>query len=318
MERQTLSDRAGIANPSIGRSVDAGASGSRDLEAALVLLAERARFITGSSGSSIALMEGADLICRASAGTSAPDIDARIDTGSGLIAECLQSRNSVNGANPLHDTRDGVEGFQNGAASVLAVPLLRDGQVIGVLELAASRPEAFAVDDVTAVERIARLVVVALDDAAAPAATSAVTAAPVAIDAPASQPAPHPAIISPTFAAPALPPALDFSRLKKSIIPLPKEVADALSPGPEHDSKPTLAGGANVRRCASCGFPVSGSRLLCLDCEAAGIKSNPENLPFAQLVAQRKNQSWLRTHLYTIGTVLVSAGTIVLLILYLK
>src|SRR5215467_6827654 len=44
----------------------------RDLNAALQLLAERAQYITGASGAAIALREDGEMICRASAGPSAP------------------------------------------------------------------------------------------------------------------------------------------------------------------------------------------------------------------------------------------------------
>src|SRR5712671_3869853 len=46
----------------------------RDLDAALQLLAERAQYITGASGAAIALREGENMVCCASAGPSAPGI----------------------------------------------------------------------------------------------------------------------------------------------------------------------------------------------------------------------------------------------------
>jgi hypothetical protein len=50
----------------------------RDLEAALQLLAQRAQYITGASGSAIALLEDSEMICRASAGPSAPELGAEV------------------------------------------------------------------------------------------------------------------------------------------------------------------------------------------------------------------------------------------------
>src|SRR5436305_15139261 len=49
----------------------------RDLNAALQLLAERAQYITGASGAAIALPEDGEMICRASAGPSAPALGAQ-------------------------------------------------------------------------------------------------------------------------------------------------------------------------------------------------------------------------------------------------
>src|SRR5579863_2288639 len=59
---------------------DAGRSlaemAQRDLDAALQLLADRAHYITGASGAAIALRRGEhrDLLCRASAGSNAPQL----------------------------------------------------------------------------------------------------------------------------------------------------------------------------------------------------------------------------------------------------
>ena len=53
-----------------------------DLDATLQLLAERAQYITGASGAAIALRRGehADMLCRASAGSNAPDLGALLST----------------------------------------------------------------------------------------------------------------------------------------------------------------------------------------------------------------------------------------------
>ena len=57
----------------------------RDLEAALQLLAERAQYITGASGAAIALLEQSKMICRGSAGPSAPQLGAEVQVKSGQI-----------------------------------------------------------------------------------------------------------------------------------------------------------------------------------------------------------------------------------------
>src|ERR1700682_4826328 len=54
----------------------------RDLAAALQLLAERAQYITEASGAAIALRRNAqnDMLCRASAGTNAPELGTLLST----------------------------------------------------------------------------------------------------------------------------------------------------------------------------------------------------------------------------------------------
>ena len=63
-----------------------------DLDAALQLLAERAQYITGATGAAIALRDGDEMVCRASAGGSAPEIGARLQMDSGLSGESIRTR----------------------------------------------------------------------------------------------------------------------------------------------------------------------------------------------------------------------------------
>ena len=62
-----------------------------DLEGALFLIAHRALTFTHASGAAIALAEGPEMICRARAGTDAPDVGARLRIGSGFSGECVRS-----------------------------------------------------------------------------------------------------------------------------------------------------------------------------------------------------------------------------------
>jgi hypothetical protein len=75
----------------------------------------------------------------------------------------------------------------------------------------------------------------------------------------------------------------------------------------------TIAFG-NLRRCETCGFPVSEGRRLCLDCEAAtpdAIASINGPELFGELA--ESNTSWARSHMYLIATAVVAVATIVLL-----
>src|SRR5579862_4441780 len=60
-----------------------------DLDPALRLIADRAQAFTRATGAAIALQEGDEMICRASAG-DAPPIGARLQAGSGFSGECLK------------------------------------------------------------------------------------------------------------------------------------------------------------------------------------------------------------------------------------
>lgn len=289
---------------------------SRDLEAIFSLLGDRLLYVTASTSAMIVLQENAGYICRATAGDSAIEAGGRVAVNSGPIAECLRSRTTATST------------VEKPALSCLATPILRDTKPIGAIQLSTDRTNAYSREDVAAVERIARLIVIALEEAVA-AAPLVLVPDPTNTDSkntktePDLQPEAPVVLGKPTEpestpAASVTPGAeVDFARLKKGIIPLPKRIVESLGDAPELESKPALAGVEVTRRCSACGFPVSGSRLLCLDCEAAGIKASPADLPLSHL-AQRKHQSWFQAHIYTIGTVLVSAGTLILLILYWK
>src|SRR5258708_36239162 len=50
----------------------------QELDAALQLLVERAQYITGATGAALALSQGEEMVCRASAGSSGPAVGARV------------------------------------------------------------------------------------------------------------------------------------------------------------------------------------------------------------------------------------------------
>src|SRR5437016_1812080 len=77
----------------------------RDLDATLQLLAERAQYITGASGAAIALREDEEVICRASAGPSAPALGAHLQVNSGLSGESVRTRQILRCDNAELDSR---------------------------------------------------------------------------------------------------------------------------------------------------------------------------------------------------------------------
>jgi GAF domain-containing protein len=116
----------------------------RDLDATLQLLAERAQYITGASGAAIALREGENMICCASAGPSAPELGTHLQIDSGLSAESVRTRKILHCDDAENDPRVNRESCRAfGIASVAVMPLARGEEVYGVFELLAGRPRAF-------------------------------------------------------------------------------------------------------------------------------------------------------------------------------
>ncbi len=303
----------------------------RDLEAALQLLAERAQYITGASGAAIALLEGSEMICRASAGTSAPVLGAEVQVKSGLTGESVRTRQVLRCDDAETDSRVNRESCRAlGIRSVMVVPLLSEQNVIGVFELLADRANAFEERDVTALERLAEMVHTGLEHADA--AKRALQEIAAKSERAAEQQKLSEAATAPTESGPDEPVVIEaILTEKEKPADSPVATASATEPAkaaelkpepPETIRTPVLD---KIGKCEACGFPVSEGRTLCLDCEAARLSGeSPAPLSGGQPPAflakfeTRKEQGWLGSHIYTIGTVLMVILTVVLLVLRLR
>jgi putative methionine-R-sulfoxide reductase with GAF domain len=283
----------------------------RDLEAALQLLAERAQYITGASGAAIALLEDSEMICRASAGPSAPQRGAEVQMKSGLTGESVRTRQVLRCDDAETDSRVNRESCRAlGIKSVMVLPLLREQEVIGVFELLADRPSAFEERDVTALERLAEMVHTGLEHADAAKRALQEIAAKHDLDAKTQkQSEPAPAVMEESTSA----------------VASVHSTAFAENPAIETDHPKPLRLQAldKIGTCEACGFPVSEGRTLCLDCEAARISGDypPASSAVPSFLSQfgtPKERSWLGTHIYTIGTVLIIVLTLVLVGLRLR
>src|SRR5271157_6133821 len=136
-----------------------------ELDSVLQLLVERAQYITGATGTALALPQGEEMVCRASAGSSAPAVGARLQVRSGLTGESIARRQLLRCDNAETDPRVNLEACQAlGIASIVVLPLLRrNGEVRGLFELFSDHPYAFEERDLIALERMADLTLTALD-----------------------------------------------------------------------------------------------------------------------------------------------------------
>ena len=133
------------------------------LDEVLQLVAERALAITGADGVAIALAEGNAIVCRASAGSIAPDAGIRLDPNSGFSGECLVSGRVVRCDDVNTDSRvDLLACRRLGVRSMLAVPLSARQSVIGLLEAFSNEPYGFNDSDVRSLNLLAELVLSAL------------------------------------------------------------------------------------------------------------------------------------------------------------
>jgi hypothetical protein len=253
---------------------DAGRSlaemAQRDLDAALQLLADRAQYITGASGAAIALRRGEhnDMLCRANAGSNAPELGALLSMEYGLSGECVRTRQLLRCDDAERDPRVNRDICRElGIASVVVMPILSREQVLGVFELLSGKPRAFSERDLSALLRLSEMVETAVKHAVAAQVPPAVPEAAVAqiqptVDAVASTPAPLPLEI--TLPKPEEPlvvpkkPLFWSAAVRAQATVQPNENTETIA------VSPVLR---NLQKCQACGFPVSQGRAFCVECE---------------------------------------------------
>jgi GAF domain len=276
-----------------------GEMAQRDLDAALQLLADRAQYITGASGAAIALRRDgmADMLCRASTGTNAPELGALLSTEFGLSGESVRTKRALRCDDAERDARVNREVCkQLGIASVVVMPVVNDDQVLGVFELFSGRAHAFGERDLSAIQRLSEMVETAVRLAQAseslPAKLAGKASGKIAgpgvregqfvsdlvVDAVSlGEPAPEKTAVPATATKTATPVAQPVPKAVPSQVLPPKkplfwsatassepEVAATSGEADDSHVPPMLR---QLRKCEACGFPISAGRTLCVECE---------------------------------------------------
>lgn len=134
--------------------------GALDLEPGISIIAEKAQVLTGATGAAIALRRGAEIVCRARTGRTAPDVGVRLQTDRGLSADCVRSGEIMlcNDAesNPQVDW---ATCRRMGVRSILAAPLRHFQRTLGVFEVLSSTPYAFDSNDVATMQFLSGMMV---------------------------------------------------------------------------------------------------------------------------------------------------------------
>jgi hypothetical protein len=263
----------------------------RDLDAALQLLAERAQYITGAGGAAIALRRGGfnDMLCRASAGSNAPELGARLSAEFGLSGESVRTRLALRCDDTERDARVNREGCRHlGIASVAVMPIVSDDEVLGVFELFSGKVNAFGERDLSTLQRLGDMVETAVRltrtaqvlpaevigefvtevndlpaidfdaEGAAPAAASEKEEEDIAarvFDA-SDAALPRPVAVDPVISQAVIKKPLLWSAAS----PLPTTAAES-----DQSRVPPIL--RNLRKCQACSFPVSVGRTFCVECE---------------------------------------------------
>jgi len=151
-----LGELAALFSAHSGGSFSAEVAADLALEIVLNEIVEQACLATGATGAAIILERAGEMVCRASNGVNAPQFGVRLESESGLTAECIRTRQVQRCADALTDPRADAEASRNlGVRSVLILPLLRNG-LVGLLEVFSSRPGAFGERDELTLEALAQ------------------------------------------------------------------------------------------------------------------------------------------------------------------
>jgi len=134
--------------------------GDIDLEPGISIIAEKAQTLTGATGAAIALRRGGEIVCRARTGRTAPDIGVRLQTDSGLSAECVRTGEVLLCNDADSNPRvDAASCRRMGVRSILVAPLRHFRRTLGVFEVLSSTPHAFDNNDVATMQFLSGMMV---------------------------------------------------------------------------------------------------------------------------------------------------------------
>jgi len=134
--------------PSIHRHDSLG-----DADHAFHQVVERGLNRTGASGAALAILQNDEMVCVASTGPDAPPLWSRLQTDSGFSGQCIRSRRLLRCDDAESDARVNRETCRAlGIRSILAIPVVENESVVGVLEVFSREPDAFTAADEAVLE----------------------------------------------------------------------------------------------------------------------------------------------------------------------
>ncbi len=134
-----------------------------DLEPAISAITERAQHLTGATGAAIALRAGDEIVCRARAGRTAPDLGVRLQTDAGISAEAVRTGEIMLCHDAERNPRVDLASCRRlGVRSILVSPLRYYRRTLGVFEVLSSSPSAFDERDVATMQLLSSMMVAAI------------------------------------------------------------------------------------------------------------------------------------------------------------
>ena len=130
-----------------------------NVDAVLQLVTERALSLTGATGAALAFLTDGEMVCRARTGEPAPLLGAPVNVKQGLSGECVRNGLLVSCEDTGNDPRtDPLVCRALGIGSLMAVPIVSDFRVVGLLEVFSPHPHGFAKVHETVLYRLVEMI----------------------------------------------------------------------------------------------------------------------------------------------------------------
>jgi diguanylate cyclase (GGDEF)-like protein len=117
-------------------------------QAAMAVVAERARDVTGAEAAVVELLDGESMVYAHAVGSAAPYVGTRLAAASSLSGLCMRERRVIRCDDASRDERvDGQAALRVGAVSLLCAPLIHGAEPVGVLKVYAGQANCFDAED---------------------------------------------------------------------------------------------------------------------------------------------------------------------------
>lgn len=132
---------------------------SRNTDIALQIAVRAALQQTGASAAAIALIKNGTLVCLARIGDIAPDLGMRLDVNAGITGACVRTAAAMHCEDTESDPRvDSVVCRTLSIRSILVVPVLAKGNVVGVVEVLSAKDHAFGSEHIQWLAKLSEFV----------------------------------------------------------------------------------------------------------------------------------------------------------------
>lgn len=135
------------------------AASDLDLDAVMQLIASRAQELTRASAGAIEVADGDEIVYRVTSGEATPFLGVRLKMASSLSGLCVAEGRVLRSDDTATDPRVDAEACERvNARSMLCVPLIHQGETVGVLKVYSPEPGNFVDGDVETLELLSGLV----------------------------------------------------------------------------------------------------------------------------------------------------------------